>query len=262
VKDEPAVHFRQSSRGASQGRDFFPLELLRLLGESSPEEWAAILIFLKENQARTLKSLKSRVQWLKSKVQALGSKVDNVGESGGESGCWFRRSGRGWEVVFGGGKAFYLEDTLGARYLDYLLHHPNAPISAFELEVAITPEKGQARALTSIQPGLDGQGRREVGQALETLRAKQAAAQAAGAWEEVKRLEGEMKSLATALKGEGGAADTGERARGNVRKDITLVLKRLRGAGPKEQALVQHLDQALSLGYECLYSQPQGRIWE
>jgi hypothetical protein len=39
--------------------------------------------------------------------------------------------------------------------LNPLLHHPNEPISAFELEVAISPEKGEARATNSIQAESD-----------------------------------------------------------------------------------------------------------
>jgi hypothetical protein len=59
--------------------------------------------------------------------------------------CLFRKVGRQWEVDFGECERFYLADTLGAKYLDYLLHHPNRPISAFDLEMVITPEKGEAR---------------------------------------------------------------------------------------------------------------------
>jgi hypothetical protein len=49
----------------------------------------------------------------------------------------FRWTGRDWEVVFGGGRAFHLPSFLGARYLDYHLHRPNQPISAFGLEVPV-----------------------------------------------------------------------------------------------------------------------------
>jgi len=43
-----------------------------------------------------------------------------------------------WESVegdFRGRHGVLLSDTLGARYLDYLLHRANVPISAFHLEV-------------------------------------------------------------------------------------------------------------------------------
>jgi hypothetical protein len=74
-------------------------------------------------------------------------------------------------------------------------------------------------------------------------------------------LEGQIAALESALKADGGAADTGERARDNVRKAVAVVLEQLSGGGPEEKALAEHLQTHLSIGHECLYSQPQGRIW-
>ena len=117
------------------------------------------------------------------------------------SGCVFRKKGGLlWEVVIDGGDRFYLENTLGARYLDYLLHHPNEPISAFDLEVIIQPEKGEARSRDSIQPESDPQARREYREALRRLQAEREAARAAGDPEAVERLDGEDRALACALK--------------------------------------------------------------
>ena len=93
------------------------------------------------------------------------------------------------------------------------------------------------------------------------LEAGLAGAQAAGDREEVESLDSEIEALQSALKG-GGAADTGERARDNVRKAVAVVLEQLRGGAPEEKALAEHLQKHLSIGHECLYSQPQGRIWE
>jgi hypothetical protein len=42
-----------------------------------------------------------------------------------------------------------------ASVANYHLHRPNQPISAFDLEVAVSPEKGEARARNSIQPESD-----------------------------------------------------------------------------------------------------------
>ena len=56
-------------------------------------------------------------------------------------------------------------------------------------------------------------------------------------------------------------ADTGERARGNVHKAMKVVMRQLMKGGRQEQAFAGHLDQTLSLGYECLYSHPQGKVW-
>jgi hypothetical protein len=62
-------------------------------------------------------------------------------------------------------------------------------------------------------------------------------------------------------KGRSGAADTGERARDNVRKALAVVLEQLKGGGLEEEAFAEHLRTHLSIGFECLYTQPQGRIW-
>jgi hypothetical protein len=173
----------------------------------------------------------------------------------------FRWTGRHWEVIFAGGRAFRLRNTLGARYLDYLLHKPNEPMRAFDLEVQVQPEKAEARSTNSIQPESDPQAKREYRQELGRLQAERAGAQAAGDRGEVEGLEGQIAALESALKADGGAADTGERARDNVRKAVAVVLEQLSGGGPEEKALAEHLQTHLSIGHECLYSQPQGRIW-
>lgn len=173
----------------------------------------------------------------------------------------FRRVGSHWRVVFDGSAEFHLDDTLGARYLDYILHRPNQAVSAFDLEVAIQPEKGEARSRNSIQPESDPQARREYRQALRRLQEEREDAQAAGDQEEAERLEGQIEALQSALKGGGAGADTGERARDNVRKAIGVVRVQLSRGGREERAFAEHLETHLSIGYECLYSQPQGRIW-
>ncbi len=173
----------------------------------------------------------------------------------------FRWTGRDWEVVVAGARPCYLEDMLGARYLNYLLHHPNEPISAFDLEVAVQPEKGEARSRNTIQPQSDPRARREYGRALRRSLAELAEARAAGDQEEVARLDDEIAALESALKPDRGAADAGERARNNVRKAAAVVLEQLSKGGLEERAFAEHLRTQLSIGIECLYSQPQGRIW-
>jgi hypothetical protein len=170
----------------------------------------------------------------------------------------FRWTGRHWEVIFAGGRAFRLRNTLGARYLDYFLHNPNEPIHSFDLEVQVQPEKGEARVRDTLQPKSDAQALREYRQELRRLQME--TAQRAGEPDKVAGLEAEMEALKSALKG-AGAADTGERAFDNVRKALRVVQEQLRNGGPEEQAFAEHLRTHLSIGFECLYTQPQGRIW-
>ena len=68
-------------------------------------------------------------------------------------------------------------------------------------------------------------------------------------------------ALESALKGGSEAADTGERARDNVRKAVRAAIEQLRKGDRKERAFAEHLENRMSTGYECLYSQAEGRIW-
>jgi hypothetical protein len=214
--------------------------LMRFL-KATPEQRAAIDQFLLGGNAELLKA---------ETLKAAGEPARFV----------FRKAGRRWEVIFGG-RPFRLRNTLGARYLNYLLHEPNKATRAFDLEVEVQPEKGEARSGNSIQPESDPQAVREYRQALRQLEAEKAAARAAGDRGEVERLAGQIVALESALKG-GGGGDTGERARDNVRKAVAAVTEQLSEGGPEERALAEHLRTRLSIGHECLYSQPQGRIWD
>jgi len=123
------------------------------------------------------------------------------------------------------------------------------------------PEKAEARSRNSVQPESDPKALRQYREELRRLQAETEEAQAAGEQEEEARLESQIAALQSALKSGGGTADTGERARSNVRLAIRTVLARLEKGGPEERGFAAHLRTHLSLGYECLYSQPQGRIW-
>lgn len=193
-------------------------------------------------------------------VPSAQASVACLNAKDGEAGSVyaFRKTGRHWEVIFACGRAFRLRNTLGARYLDYLLHNPNEPLHAFDLEIEVQPEKGEARVRGPLQPESDAQAMREY--RLELCRLQMETALAAGEPEKIARLEGEMDALKSALKG-ASVADTGERAFDNVRKALRVVQEQLRRGGSEEQAFAEHLRTHLSVGFECLYTQPLGRIW-
>jgi hypothetical protein len=230
-------------------------ELVRVV-QATPEEVTAFLLTL--GGAR-----EQGERWGGEKLVGLYFVLARESAQGAEGAAQylFRKAGIEWKVIFEGGRAFYLRDTLGARYLDYLLHDPNKTISAFELEAAITPEKGEARSKDSIQPQVDARAKREYRQALDTLGEERESAGVAGDRDKVSRLDGEIEALKSALKAGDGADDTGERARANVRKALDVVMAKLSKGSREEKALGEHLQSHLSTGYECLYSQPKGRIW-
>lgn len=173
----------------------------------------------------------------------------------------FYRAGDYWDVVYDGGPLFHVKDSLGARYLNYLLHHPNEVISTYDLEVAIRPEKAKARAKDSIQPTLDAEAVRACLRELTQLRSELEAAEAIGHEVERRRLEGEIEALEGMLNRRGHSADTGSRACDNVRKAIGGVVRQLGKGGQHERALATHLRRCVRLGYNVSYIHPDGSRW-
>ena len=231
-------------------------KLVLVLSRATPEELAAIYRFA---LGERLESAECRVRGAELKSGPASGAAEGRVQS--QPAYVFRWTGRDWEVVFGGGRAFHLPNVLGARYLDYLLHRPNEPISAFDLEVAVSPEKGEARARNSIQPECDAWALREYREELRQLQAKRKELEATGDMNGLERLDSDVAALAAALTGSDGAADTGQRAFDNVRKAVGTLRKHLRQGGPEERAFEEHLRNQLSLGHECLYCAPDGRVW-
>ena len=173
----------------------------------------------------------------------------------------FRKAGSHWDVRFDGSDAFHLPDSLGAKYLDYLLHHPNAAISAFDLENVIQPEKAGVRRRTSTQDLSDKQAVQHYLRELQSLRLSREQASERSDYGEVDRLDHEIAQLEAGLGNSRQPSDTGERARNNVRKAISAVRDNLRKGEKFEKDFGQHIGQFVNTGYECIYNQPAGRIW-
>ena len=174
----------------------------------------------------------------------------------------FRQAGCMCEVVFNGGLGFYIRNTDGAKYLDYLLHHPNKPIRAFDLEILVNPKKGGVREANSIQKSVDAQTKSESRDDLLVLEDELEESVALELADKSNRLRVEIGKL-KAIIGNNSLldGDTGERARDNVRKAITKVINRLRRGNKEEQAFGQHVFHFVSLGYDVAYNQQGGNIW-
>jgi hypothetical protein len=175
--------------------------------------------------------------------------------------CVFQLVGPSWKVVFAGGVDFQLENTLGARYLDYLLHHPDQAISAYDLEVIIRPERVHVRPRNSIQREQDPEAVKEYLRELERVRAALNVAEDEGNEVEKKQLEAEVEFLEAQLQGRACAADAGERARNNVRKAIGAVELGLKQGNRFQRAFAEHIEKTVSLGFQCVYNQPEGMCW-
>lgn len=173
----------------------------------------------------------------------------------------FRKAGSVWKVIYEGGAAYHLKDTLGAEYLHHLLRHPSETISAYDLEVTIRPDKRAARSKDTVQHHLDAAALRDYLRQLEQLRHRRDEATDDGDLAAVDRMDAEMEAIESELKRNGQAPDAGERARGNVSKAVASVVQRLRKGDANERAFGDHLEQFLSMGYECVYHQPRGSAW-
>lgn len=173
----------------------------------------------------------------------------------------FCRAGSHWDVTYDGSAVFHIKDTLGVRYLNYLFHHPNEPISAYDLEIAIQPEKAEARTKNSIQNDLDPQAIREYRDALHELQRERKKAEEDDDGAMIARLDGEIKDIEAALRKTGQAPDSGERARGNVSKAIATVQRKLLKGSRAEKRFAEHIRKSVSPGHECIYIQSQGQIW-
>jgi hypothetical protein len=237
-------------------REAFPTKMLVRLFQATPEQLVVIDRILDQGKAEN-----GNAETRNGEPGTAAYTPPNPRAEREAAKYMFRRVGKFWDIIFAGGGLFHLENTLGPRYLDYLLHHPNDPILAFDLEVAIEPAKGEARSTTSIQATIDPRARREYERALRELRASKEAAQKEGDQDEIRRLEGEIVAVESALTERSGEDHTGERARGNVSKAINTTIRELLKGGKDERAFAEHIRQRVSTGYECMYTQPQGRIW-
>jgi hypothetical protein len=209
----------------------------------------------------TMTSKRSAAELFESVGCGSRGRSPHQGESAPVPRFVFQKAGSTWRVVFDGAPEFHIEDTLGARYLDYLFRHPNEPISAFDLEVAIAPEKGKAREKNSIQSKLDPEAMRQYLRELRRLREERDEAMQASNYAEAEQLEDEIEVIESAIKKTGDVSDFGERSRGNVSKAVAAVRKKLLSGDPVQRAFGEHVQQFVSMGYECVYNQPEGRVW-
>jgi hypothetical protein len=225
-------------------------DFLLRVAQARPEQQAAIDRFLSTGNAEMLKA---------ATLKLAGEGRAERGERDGR--CVFRRAGRYWLVRFDGGEEFILEDTLGARYLWYLLHHAGETIAAFDLEVAIQPEKAEARSRDSIQDEADPEATRTYLRELSRLREEREEAAECGRLAEADRLDGEIEALESALRGGCQISDAGERARSNINKAVAAVRRRLAKGGKAEREFLAHVERFVSVGYQCMYAQPSGERW-
>ena len=174
----------------------------------------------------------------------------------------FRREGSVWKVILNGCPEFHIPNSLGARYLDWLLHNANDVIGALDLEQAVTPEKATVRGKEAFDDGTDKEMVRQYLRNIERLRAEVEDARADNDTAEADRIEGEIDVIEKELKKRGRYKDSGEKARNNVRKAIDAVKRALARGDKHQKAFLSHIEDMVKTGYKCQYVQPQGKIWQ
>jgi len=250
--------------------EFLPKELLLKLIEATPEKIAEVehLLMLSPHVAPNAKNgmgeiygmfreLHREIASLRQMLTVIHSPTTPAAMGGTRS---FTRRGDFWKVIFDGHE-LHVAHSLGARYLNYLLHHPNQPISAFELETIVAPEKASARAVNSFTDATDSEALRQSLRELERLRAERDEAEQGGHYGKAAELDGDIETLEARLNQGPRSRDTGERARDNVRKAIGKVLCRLRRGDAAQKAFGAHVGQFVNTGYTCMYQQPPGGEW-
>jgi uncharacterized protein YhaN len=112
-----------------------------------------------------------------------------------------------------------------------------------------------------VQQTLDADAVRDYLRQLDRLRGRRDEAADDGDLAAVDRLDDEMEAIESELRKNGQAPDAGERSRGNVSKAVAAVQQRLLKGDESEKAFGEHLEQFISMGYECIYRQPRGNSW-
>jgi tetratricopeptide (TPR) repeat protein len=182
----------------------------------------------------------------------------------------FRRDGELWTIAYGG-ESFRLKNTRGLRYLAHLLRHPHQQIHAVDLvgvsdsaEGAVddgeTATRLAARAATDFaDPAAKAQYRERLDDLMAELRE-------AESFHDVGRAEHLREAIDVLTREIAGGVElagpsrrggsTAERARVNVTRAISAVLKRI---ADQHHDLGQHLQKTVKTGNFCSY-EPDPRV--
>jgi hypothetical protein len=169
-----------------------------------------------------------------------------------DAGVRLKQEGEYWTLS--DGKALCrVQDGRGVRMLAQLMDQPGREIHVLDLS-------GSPSGVDASDAGevLDAQARAEYQQRLSELRAELSEASGFNDLGRQQRLSEEIDALMSELSrgfGLGGRARRSgsavERARINVRRRITLALRRIRAASPE---LGDHLDRCVRTGIYCVYT--------
>lgn len=236
---------------------------------------ARIQTAVKQKQAvdKRLKGQEARVGG-----QGSGNREQGTGERGQEEretvDKVFHREGEYWTITYQG-MVCRVRDTLGLRYLAFLLRSPHKQIHVLDLvasvegplenaapegkDLAVLAESGMhVSRLGDAGEILDSQAKAAYKQRLEELREDLEEAQAFDDQQRIARVQQEIDFLTEEMRGGIGlggrdrrAASAAERARVNVTRAIKAALQRL---SVHHSALGLYLTRTINTGTFCSYT--------
>lgn len=177
-----------------------------------------------------------------------------------------RRDGPVWVIEWHGRRST-VPDSKGMRDLAVLLSRPGQALPAFDLvEAAGGPPAAAAAAQSDLGPVLDDTARRAYRDRLAELDGELAEAEADADLGRLELLRAERSVLVDELAGAFGlggrvrvAGDPAERARKAVTMRIRAGVKTI---GRQDEALAQHLANAVRTGRLCSYEPEPGVSWQ
>ncbi|MDF3129455.1 hypothetical protein P0Y35_09645 [Kiritimatiellaeota bacterium B1221] len=174
----------------------------------------------------------------------------------------YRKSGAVWEVIYEGSTPFHIKDSMGSKYVDWLLHHPGKTIPCLELEQMIQKEKEGLRSGYNRDTNMDGAGKSGVRKRLRELTMERAKLESEGREAELKELDAEVQEIENALKGANRSNDDGNRARDSVRKAIDRLYKNLNKTGAIEKSFSSYLKSKINAGYDIMFIRDSKVTWK
>ncbi len=197
--------------------------------------------------ARALKTFDSQIS------RTDRSRQHKIEQESDTSEYSYRKSGSVWEVAFQGNPPFHIADNLGAKYVDWLLHHPGEVISCVDLEAEATPEKAGLRLDTRRAPNIDPIAQRQAYNRLKELSAERAKCDEQGSAVDLAEIDEEVAQISAYLcRGNRSQGDK-ERARDAIRKPIERLIKKLDHGERVEKNFAIYLKARIKAGYDIMF---------
>jgi hypothetical protein len=177
----------------------------------------------------------------------------------------FRKAGEGFEIKFKGKPSILLKETVGLKYIQFLLSNPNTTIPVQELASIrqnVSSTKSRRFDYDTLQKDEPGSHKeysdeelRPIAHRLEQKLREKEEANNAHDYEKAEKLQAEIEEMAAYLREAKNRKHNPqtEKLRIGVKNAISDAVKRIEAY---DSELAQHLNERVSTGYTCMYSNP------